>query len=173
MQDRRRPENLCRLLYFPYGIYQQLGPGRSVLLQITGRMVYGQKPVILYEWAKSEHLWQQRIAMVTCMHFVRQGDFKDCLAIADLLLQHPHDLIQKAVGWLLRETGKKTKKRWWIFWHPVTLKCPGRCSGMPSNVSRKKREKIPYKKIALKIPKAVKLLIRHSNMTIYHKFFIL
>ena len=48
--------------------------------------------------------------MVTCMHFVRQGDFKDCLAIADLLLQHPHDLIQKAVGWLLRETGKKDEK---------------------------------------------------------------
>lgn len=65
---------------------------------------------LLYEWAKSDHLWQQRIAMVTCMHFIRQGDFKDCLAIADILLRHPHDLIQKAVGWLLRETGKKDEK---------------------------------------------------------------
>lgn len=43
------------------------------------------------------------------MHFVRHGDFTDCLAIADKLLHHPHDLIQKAVGWLLREIGKKDR----------------------------------------------------------------
>ena len=42
--------------------------------------------------------------------FYRQGDFKDGLAIADILLQHSHDLIQKAVGWLLREIGKKDKQ---------------------------------------------------------------
>lgn len=65
---------------------------------------------LLYRLADSEVLWEQRIAMVTCMHFVRKGDFKDCLAIADKLLEHPHDLIQKAVGWLLREVGKKDKK---------------------------------------------------------------
>ncbi len=78
--------------------------------KLLGEWFMGKDRSLLYEWAKSEHLWQQRIAMVTCMHFVRQGDFKDCLAIADLLLQHPHDLIQKAVGWLLRETGKKDEK---------------------------------------------------------------
>ncbi len=64
---------------------------------------------LLYTLARSSKLWEQRIAIVTCMHFVRQGDFKDCLAIADILLHHPHDLIHKAVGWLLRETGKKSR----------------------------------------------------------------
>ena len=65
---------------------------------------------LLYTLARSPKLWEQRIAIVTCMHFVRKGDFKDCLAIADLLLHHPHDLIHKAVGWLLRETGKKNRQ---------------------------------------------------------------
>lgn len=65
---------------------------------------------LLYQLAHSSNLWEQRIAIVTCMHFVRKGDFRDCLAIADLLLDHPHDLIHKAVGWLLRETGKKDRE---------------------------------------------------------------
>lgn len=65
---------------------------------------------ILYALARSSNMWEQRIAMVTCMHFVRSGDFQDCLAISDLLLDHTHDLIHKAVGWLLRETGKKDRQ---------------------------------------------------------------
>jgi 3-methyladenine DNA glycosylase AlkD len=48
--------------------------------------------------------------MVSCMHFVRSGDFVDCFAIADLLQRHPHDLIHKAVGWLLREVGKRDRQ---------------------------------------------------------------
>lgn len=65
---------------------------------------------LLYTWAESSDLWEQRIAVVTCMHFVRKGDFTDLLAISHRLLHHPHDLIHKAVGWLLRETGKKDKE---------------------------------------------------------------
>ena len=65
---------------------------------------------ILYQLAHSSNMWEQRIAMVTCMCFVRQGDFKDCLNIADLLLNHPHDLIHKSVGWLIREVGKKDRQ---------------------------------------------------------------
>ena len=55
-------------------------------------------------------MWEQRIAIVSCMHFVRQGDFRDCLAISDLLLNHSHDLIHKAVGWILREIGKEDEQ---------------------------------------------------------------
>lgn len=61
----------------------------------------------LHRLSVSGNLWEQRIAIVTCLYFVRRGDFSDCLAIADRLLHHPHDLIHKAVGWLLREVGKK------------------------------------------------------------------
>ena len=64
---------------------------------------------VLYRLVDSDNLWEQRIAMVTCIHFVHQNDFKDCLALADRLLHHRHDLIHKAVGWLLREAGKKDR----------------------------------------------------------------
>lgn len=64
---------------------------------------------VLYRLVDSDNLWEQRIAIVTCMHFVHQNDFKDCLALADRLLHHRHDLIHKAVGWLLREAGKKDR----------------------------------------------------------------
>lgn len=66
---------------------------------------------LLYELASEGHsLWEQRIAMVSCMAFVRQGQFDDCMAIADRLMEHPHDLIHKAVGWLLREVGKRDRQ---------------------------------------------------------------
>lgn len=66
---------------------------------------------LLYDMARNgASLWEQRIAMVSCMKFVREGQFDDCLAIADLLLHHRHDLIHKAVGWLLREVGKRDRQ---------------------------------------------------------------
>lgn len=64
----------------------------------------------LHHWAANGNLWEQRIAIVTCMHFIHQKDFSDFLTIADRLLHHPHDLIHKAIGWLLREVGKKDKE---------------------------------------------------------------
>lgn len=76
---------------------------------LLGHWLQDKDRSLLYQLADSSNLWEQRIAMVSCMHFVRRGDFKDCLAIADKLIRHPHDLIHKATGWLLRETGKKDK----------------------------------------------------------------
>lgn len=76
---------------------------------LLGPYLQDKERSLLYRLAESSNLWEQRIAMVSCMHYVRQGDFKDCLNIADKLLNHPHDLIHKATGWLLREVGKKDK----------------------------------------------------------------
>jgi len=76
---------------------------------LLGHWLEDKDRSLLYKLADSSNLWEQRIAIVSCMHFVRKGDFKDCLAIADKLLLHPHDLIHKATGWLLREIGKKDK----------------------------------------------------------------
>lgn len=59
--------------------------------------------------ARSESLWLQRIAIVTTLHFIRQGVYAYTFAIAEQLLGHPHDLIHKAVGWMLREVGKRDK----------------------------------------------------------------
>ncbi len=59
---------------------------------------------LLYGLArKGKTLWEQRIGIVSTMTFIRHGQLDDTFAIADILLHHPHDLIHKAVGWLLRE----------------------------------------------------------------------
>lgn len=64
---------------------------------------------ILTELAKSENLWRQRIAIVSTLVFIRKDEFTPTLAIVDLLLSHRHDLIHKAMGWMLREVGKRDK----------------------------------------------------------------
>lgn len=56
-------------------------------------------------------IWEQRIGIVSTMMFLRHGRLDDTYAIADILLHHPHDLIHKAVGWLLREAGKRDETR--------------------------------------------------------------
>lgn len=66
---------------------------------------------ILYRLAESGSLWEQRIAIVSTYAFIKEGDIDDTFSIALKLLSHPHDLIQKAVGWMLREAGKRDKKR--------------------------------------------------------------
>jgi 3-methyladenine DNA glycosylase AlkD len=63
---------------------------------------------LLYELAKNgKTIWEQRIGIVSTMTFIRSGQLDDTFAIADILLHHPHDLIHKAVGWMLREAGKR------------------------------------------------------------------
>lgn len=80
--------------------------------EILGHWLLDKDRTVLYTLARDgKNLWEQRIGMVSCMAFVRRGQLDDCFAIADILLHHPHDLIQKAVGWLLREAGKRDEAR--------------------------------------------------------------
>ena len=62
---------------------------------------------LLYELASSGHLWRQRIAIIATHDYIQAGDFDDTLALADHLIDHPHDLIHKAVGWMVREVGNQ------------------------------------------------------------------
>ena len=64
---------------------------------------------ILYKFANSTNLWEQRVSIVSTWTMIRNNDYEDTLRIAVMLLSHPHDLIKKAVGWMLREVGKKNR----------------------------------------------------------------
>ncbi|MBO4558163.1 MAG: DNA alkylation repair protein [Bacteroidales bacterium] len=75
---------------------------------LLGEWLLDKDRTILYDLARNgKNIWEQRIGIVTTMAFIRRGDLADTFAISDILLHHPHDLIQKAVGWLLREAGKR------------------------------------------------------------------
>jgi 3-methyladenine DNA glycosylase AlkD len=71
-------------------------------------LLRSRKP--LYQLAKSKSLWERRIAIMATFHFIRQNDFKDALAICEVLINDEQDLIHKAAGWMLREVGKRDMK---------------------------------------------------------------
>ena len=77
---------------------------------VVGEYLVDKDRTILYELAASGHLWSQRIAIVSSWAFIRRSDFADTLALAEQLITHKHDLMHKAVGWMLREVGKKERE---------------------------------------------------------------
>ena len=74
---------------------------------IVGAHLYERDRVVLDELAASASLWERRIAVLATAWFIKRGDYQPTLRIARLLLKDEHDLIHKAVGWMLREVGKQ------------------------------------------------------------------
>lgn len=77
--------------------------------RIVGEYLQDKDRSILYELARSPLLWNRRISIISCFAFIRSGDYRDALALSELLLKDKHDLMHKAVGWMLREIGKKDR----------------------------------------------------------------
>jgi 3-methyladenine DNA glycosylase AlkD len=75
--------------------------------KIVGAYLSGKPRDILYQLAQSESLWERRISIIATFHFIKQGRYEDALAVAGLLVRDREDLIHKAVGWMLREVGKR------------------------------------------------------------------
>ena len=104
---------------------------------LLGTWLLDKDRTLLYDLARGgQTIWEQRIGMVSTMQFIRHGQTADTYAIAEILIGHNHDLIQKAVGWLLREAGKRNTaqlKEW----------LETRCSTMPRTMLRYAIEKLP------------------------------
>ena len=105
--------------------------------ELIGTWLLDKDRTLLYDLARNgRNIWEQRIGMVSTMQFIRHGQTADTYAIADILLNHKHDLIQKAVGWLLREAGKHNPDalRQWL---------ESRAHTMPRTALRYAIEKFP------------------------------
>lgn len=76
-------------------------------VHIVGSYLMDKDRKVLYQLAESDSLWERRIAIMSTFHFIKNNDFRDTLLIAEKLLNDPHDLIHKAVGWMLREVGNR------------------------------------------------------------------
>ena len=91
---------------------------------------------LLYSLADSGSLWEQRIAIVSTLTLIRNGEFDDTYALAVKLIEHRHDLMHKAVGWMLREAGKRDRRRLELFLNEYA-------SSMPRTMLRYSIEKFP------------------------------
>ncbi|MBN2280923.1 MAG: DNA alkylation repair protein [Candidatus Marinimicrobia bacterium] len=76
---------------------------------ILGPFLMNKDRSLLWEMARSNDLWQKRISIMSTFHFIKNLQFNDTLRIAEILLHDTHDLIHKAVGWMLREIGNRDK----------------------------------------------------------------
>lgn len=104
---------------------------------LLGTWLLDKDRTMLYDLARNGNtIWEQRIGIVSTMQFIRHGQLDDTFAIADILLHHPHDLIHKAVGWLLREAGKRDEPA-------LKAYLKSRCRTMPRTMLRYAIEKFP------------------------------
>ncbi len=106
---------------------------------VVGRYLHEhklQKAYLLHDWCRSSSLWTRRIAMVGTLYFIRQGHLDTTLALSEQLIRDPHDLIHKAVGWMLREVGKRDRRHLEDF-------LSAHCAVMPRTMLRYAMEKLP------------------------------
>lgn len=74
---------------------------------ILGTWLQNRDRRILYQFARSKNVWKNRIAILSTLAFIRKNELDDLLKLAEIFIHHPHDLLHKATGWMLREGWKR------------------------------------------------------------------
>ena len=106
---------------------------------IVGAYLWERDKTPIYTLAGSESLWERRISIMSTYHYIKKNEFRDALRISKILLKDKEDLIHKAVGWMLREIGKKDLPKEEAFLKTHYQK-------MPRTMLRYAIEKFPEKK---------------------------
>ncbi|MBS3091908.1 DNA alkylation repair protein [Candidatus Pacearchaeota archaeon] len=108
--------------------------------KIIGKYYFNNKDKIkeLYSLASSDNLWERRTSIVSTYYFIKNNEFYNTINIAEILLKDKHDLIQKAVGWMLREVGKRDESVLKRFLNKYN-------KSMPRTMLRYSIEKLPEK----------------------------
>lgn len=83
--------------------------------QIVGQYLLNKNRDVLYQMAESDLLWDNRIAIVSTLTFIRNNDLDDTYMLSLKMMFHKHDLMHKAIGWMLREAGKRDTERLYNF----------------------------------------------------------
>ncbi len=78
--------------------------------KIIGAYLADKPKTVIYKLAKSSNLWERRIAMISTFYFIKNNEFDEAIGVAEVLISDENDLIQKAVGWMLREVGNRDRK---------------------------------------------------------------
>ncbi|MBM3412459.1 MAG: DNA alkylation repair protein [Bacteroidetes bacterium] len=107
----------------------------STAHKILGRWLENKNRKILYKLADSKNLWENRVAVIATYYFIKKNDFTDILKLSEKLLLHPHDLMHKAIGWMLREA-------WKINPGPIETFLQDQASVMPRTMLRYAIEKM-------------------------------
>ena len=82
----------------------------STASKIAGHYLFDKDRSLLYELVQSDNLWERRVAIIATGYFISRGDIEETFRLAELLLDDPHDLMHKATGWMIRETGKRDRE---------------------------------------------------------------
>lgn len=111
----KRSDEQARKVIFNFYIKNRKGINNWDLVDLSAPNIVGEylldkKKDLLYKFACSKSLWDKRISILSTFTFIRNGLFEDTLRISKILLNDKHDLIHKAVGWMLREVGKRDIK---------------------------------------------------------------
>lgn len=108
--------------------------------KILGSYLLDKDRSVLYKLAKSKNIWERRNAIISTFVFIQKGESKDTIQISEMLLEDKHDLIHKAVGWMLREMGKRVDVKL------LEEFLDKQASNMPRVMLRYAIEKLPDKK---------------------------